>query len=414
MQKGWLSLIAVLAVITTAAAEEWSGTIAGELNLAVAKNNRRETPLVFDPDRLHIEDRYTVLTPVVGFDASKERLRMTGQARGRVQRGDFADTAGGWDELYAEYRLTEDVFLFAGRRNVTFGQAESSYVLDVFIDPLEIDRSKNIDRRRREVEGEVMVGFEMFLTPEVSMAGYHLPRQDKYFGGEHDQRSLFNVTWLLPWQADVELLLLDDERRGMGLAYSQTVGDALLLYAEGIRRETRDRGRIATGPAGVNQSAPDNQNVSQITLGGNYVFTNELVMTAEYYRNMNGYSDTEWDVINEIITTGNQGLASNHPAIRARERGNLLRLNEALRHYSLRQNYGFLRLSHAEPFALPLAAEISAFHNLDDHSNRLSARFEKAWGNSLTGLYATASHGNGEFSLRSPKQAVMMYWSLTF
>ena len=403
MQKKWLLLLVLYLASGSVAAQDWNTSITGEVTFAARQNAGRVTPLVAMPDRLEIEKRYLSITPVINFETSSDSLIIAGQARSEIQCcGEFNDERGTIDELYGEYAVTTDIFVFAGRRNIAFGQAESTYALDVFVDPLKIGRAKNLDRRRREVMGEDMAGFEALLTPEITFAGYFLPSQDKDDTGEHPSRSLATLSLLLPWQADVELLVLDDERDGIGLAYSQTVGDALLLYAEGMMRDGRDRERIDAINAQSGTAKPESDDFGQLTLGGNYIFANSLALTAEYYHDENGYSDGEWEEIAGIISGG--------------DANRLLGLNRDLRHYTLRQNYGFLRLSHPEFFGLDITPELSTFHNLDDDSGTLSARFESELGNGIVGLYATSAYGDdeGEFKLRSPNQSAMIYWTLKF
>jgi hypothetical protein len=412
-KTGLLLLVSCLASTNVAA----DTIFRGEVSFAIGQNEGRQTPLVAEPDRLEIEKQYFTATPVVIVESSSEHLRIAGQARSEIQRGgDFNDEEATIDELYVEYTLTPDFFVFLGRRNIAFGQAEISYALDVFVDPLEIDRSKNIDRRRREVAGEDMVGAEVLLTPDLTFGGYILPQQDRYHTGEHSARGLATLSWLLPWQADAELLVLDDERQGIGLAYSQTIGDALLLYAEGMIRDGRDRMHITTENNRLVTLPPKGDQFSQFILGGNYIFANGLTLAAEYYHDENGYSDTEWRDIAEVISASNTGLASTNTAISSSASGQLLRLNGVLRHYTLRQNYAFMRLAHSEFFDLDVVPEFSTLYNLDDGSGAASARFEKGLSSGTVGFHATAAYGDsdGEFKLRSPKQTIMVYWTLQF
>ena len=417
MNKKWSFVLASCLVSGCASAPDWDARIGGDISFAVQQNGNRQTPLVVEPDRFKIETQYVIATPVINFEVASDKLRIEGQVRGEIQRGgDFNDERGVIDELYAEYMLTSSLFVFAGRRNVAFGQAESSYMLDVFVDPLEINTAKNINRRRREVVGENMAGFEMLLTSELAFAGYVLPEQDQHHAGEHSVRGLATLSWLLPWQADAQLLVLDDDRSGVGFAYTQTLGDALLLYAEGMRRDRRDRGRITTQNMNLTTHLPDNESFGQLILGGNYIFANNLALTVEYSHDENGYSDAEWEDIANIISASNAVLANTNPAIYAPARGNLLRLNDALRHYTLRQNYAFLRLSHPDFVGLAIASEFSTFHNLDDDSGIASARFEIDLNKGSVGLYARSAYGNEgkEFKLRGANQMAMVYWTLQF
>lgn len=417
MEKKWLFVLSSCLVNGCASAHDWDARINGEITLASQQNRDRETLLVAEPSSFEIEKRYVTVTPVINFEASSDNLRIEGQLRGEIQRGgDFNNEQGVIDELYAEYMLMSNLFVFAGRRNVAFGQAESSYIFDVFVDPLEINITKNIDRRRREVVGENMAGFEILLTPELVFAGYVLPEQEQHHTGEHPARGLATLSWLLPWQADAQLLMLDDDRSGVGFAYAQTLGDALLLYAEGMKRNKRDRGHITIQNMNLTMHLPESELFGQLTLGGNYIFTNSLALTVEYYHDQNGYSGTEWENIADIISTSNTALANTNSAIHDSASGNLLRLNGVLRHYTLRRNYVFLRLSHPEFVGSAITSELSIFHNLDDGSGIVSSRFEIDLDKGDAGLYARSAYGDGgdEFKLRGPNQMAKVYWSLQF
>jgi hypothetical protein len=413
MKNQWVLGLALSFAATSALAQNFNTDISGEVTFATQKSMDRHTPLVHDPDLFGIREEDYFITPVVNFDISSEKLTLSGQGRSEGQwNEDGEELEGTIDELFAEYTLTPDIFVFAGRRNIAFGQAESSFVLDVFLDPFEINRTKNVNRQRREVVGEDMAGFEALLNPEVSISGYYLPEQDKDDEGMHDERSLATLSWLLPWNAETELLVLDDERSGIGASYLQTVGEALLLYVEGMRRDGRDRERITD----QGRREPDSGDFGQYILGGKYTFENSLGLTAEYYHNENGYSAEEWDSIDDMITTHNANIASPDPRLRFPAIGGLLTLNSTLRHFNLHQDYGFVRLSHPEFFGLPITSDISTFHNIDDDSGTLSTRFETDLGPGTAGLRASSAYGDdmGEFKLRSPNQSVMIYYTLGF
>ena len=404
MKREWLIGLVLCVASGSLSAEDWATSINGEITIAARKNEDRVTRLVADPGPLGIEEQHLAVAPVVNFEAYSDRITVVGQARSEIRRGgDHNEETGTLDELYAEYQVTPSLFVFAGRRNIAFGQASISYALDVFLEPFETDRAKSLDRRRREVVGEDMAGFELLYSPEVTFSGYHLPSQDRHREGEHPDRNLAAVTWVLPWQADAELLILDDERSGVGLSYAQIVGDALLLYAEGMRRASRDRGRVVSRNTGITSARPGNKAASQHTLGANYTFENSLALTLEYYRDENGYSEEEWREIAEFISTPASPFV-------------LLGLNRELRHATLRRNYGFVQISHPGILGSEVASSISSFHNLDDDGGSVSLRFETDLGQSTVGLYGTSAYGSdgAEFKLRSPNGSLVAYLTLRF
>ena len=404
VSKQWFLVLALCLFSEFAVAEDWTTSASGEVTLAIQQNEDGKTPLVPDPGRLEIEMRHSTITPVVNFEALSDSVTIVGQTRGEIRRGgNFDGETGTLDELYAEYAMTPSLFLFVGRRNVAFGQAVAAYSIDVFLEPLEISRSKNFDRRRREVVGEDMAGFELLLTPELSVAGYHLPRQDKHQDGEHSARGLAALSWVLPWEADAKLLALDGERGGVGLAYVQSVGDALLLYAEGMARDGRDRGRISIQNMRVTSTRADSNDYSQYTLGANYTFKNSLALTVEYYHDENGYSEDEWKETANVINSATNPLV-------------LLSLNRELRHVTLRQDYGFIQLSAPQFLELDVVSELATFHSFDDNGGSVSARLETDLWQGTIGLYATSAYGsdNAEFKLRSPNASMMAYYTLPF
>lgn len=393
-----------------------AASFSGELTFAARQNLGLKTPLVTLPDRLKIDRQHLSITPVIRFDTHLDNLTLAGQLRGELQLGgDFNDEEVMVDELYLEFAVTPASFAFAGRRNIAFGQAVASHGVDVFLNPLEIDRSRNLDRRRSEIEGEDMAGFEVLVTPDLTLAGYYLPKQDRHTPGKHPTRRFATLSWVLPWQADARLLALDAERNGLGLAYAQTLGDALLLYIEGMMRDGRDRSlyaegmmrdgrdpsRVATRNQLVTADPPISSNYGQITLGGNYTFANALTLMVEYHHDENGYSSSEWEDIATIINPAASHLV-------------LLGLNQALRLHTLRRNYAFLQVSHQESFGRQLASEVTLYHNLDDGSGRLMVRLEREIGSGTLGLYASSAYGKGkaEFKLRSPRQSIVGYYTL--
>ena len=126
--------------------------------------------------------------------------------------------------------------LHAGRRHLVHGRSLGVNPLDVAVDPLDLDRSKDTDRRRNEIEGQDMLGFRVPARRPV-----------------HPGRLLDRRASAPCWRArspcrsgapDLTVLAFDDERPGAGLSFSRTLGEAVLLYGDAVVRRGRDRPAI--------------------------------------------------------------------------------------------------------------------------------------------------------------------------
>ena len=77
-----------------------------------------------------------------------------------------------------------------------------------------------------------MLGFESLLDDRFTLTGYWTP----------GERTLLAGTFTLPeWKSDLAALVFDDDHPGAGLSFSQTLGEAVLAYADVAVRRGRDR-----------------------------------------------------------------------------------------------------------------------------------------------------------------------------
>ena len=93
------------------------------------------------------------------------------------------------------------------------------------------------------------------------------------------------------------------------------------------------------------------------------------------------------------------------------------RLNETLDHYTLRRNYGFLRIAHDAAFGTELAIEATALHGFDDGSGAVGLRLEYPATEQVSlGLKAERKYGgkNSEFALRPETGAIAVYVGASF
>ena len=410
-----LAAVLMLAVLPAAGADSWDGSLNGLVDTRARARQDNATKLVPAPERIGLDTRVFSITTVAGFEAWKGPVAVAGQLRARNAPGEGERTARlHVDELYAEYALTPEHYLYAGRRHIVHGRSLGVNPLDVAVDPRDLDRSKDTNRRRNEIEGQDMLGFESLLGERFTLAGYWTP----------GERALLSGGVTLPeWKSDLTLLAFDDERPGAGLSFSRTFGESVLLYGDAVVRRGRDRPAIRAdrGPGadpGTFLAEEDGRSrlFPRSSLGASYTLESGASINLEHYFDANGYSSGEWDEIAGLIA----GNDANREAGRfgGLPTGNLLRLGGQLDPFTLRRHYGLLRAHHPALFGRRgLSAEATVFHNLTDHSGSVGLRLERELGpNLLLGIEGRRLYGGGldEFGLRTAGLSGSIYVTANF
>ena len=409
-----LLVAAALAAAAPAGAEPWSWSLDGLVDVRARGRQDNATKLVPAPERIGLDTRVLSVTTVAGLEAWRGPVAVAGQLRARNAPGEGGRTARlHVDELYAEYALTPEHFLHAGRRHLVHGRSLGVNPLDVAVDPVELDRSKDTDRRRNEIEGQDMLGFESLLGERFTLSGHWTP----------GERTLLAGVFTLPeWKSDLTALVFDDERPGAGLSFSRTLGEAVLLYGDAVVRRGRDRPVIradrgpGADPGAFLIAAGDRGRLfPRSSIGASYTLESGAGFNLEHYFDANGYTSGEWDEITGLIA----GNDANRRAGRfgGLPEGNLLRLGGQLGRFTLRRHYGLLRAHHPRLFGLDLAAEMNVFHGLADRSGSVGLRLERGMGPSLVvGVEGRYLYGDDldEFALRTARLSGSVHVTVHF
>ena len=397
-----------------AGADPWAWSLDGLVDARVRARQDNATKLVPAPERIGLDTRVASITTVAGLEAWKGPVTVAGQLRVRNAPGEGGRSARlHVDELYAEYALAPEHFLYAGRRHVVHGRSLGVNPLDVAVDPVELDRSKDTDRRRSEIEGQDMLGFESLLGERFTLAGYWTP----------GERALLAGVFTLPrWRSDLTVLAFDDERPGAGLSFSRTIGDAVLVYADAVVRRGRDRPAIRAdrgpdpGPgAFLAETGEGRRLFPRTSLGASYTLESGASFNLEHYFDANGYSSGEWDEITGLIAENDANRRAGR--FGGLPGGNLLRLNRQLGRFTLRRHYGVFRAHHPGLFGLDLAAEMTVFHGLADHGGSVGLRLERGMGpNLVLGVEGRRLYGEDpdEFASRTGKTTGSVYVTVHF
>ena len=419
MMRRFRLLLAAAALAVAPAAgvgAGWDWLANGLVDVRAYGGAHDATRLVPDPALIGrgAPDRSAVA--VAGVEAWQGPLALSGRLRARAVPGGEGERPSRLyvDELYAEYALAPTHFLHAGRRHVVHGRSLGVNPLDVAVDPRDLDRSKDTNRRRGELEGQDMLGFESLLGDRFTLAGYWTP----------GERTLLAGAFTFPErQSDLTLLAFDDERPGAGASFSRTLGEAVLVYGDAVVRRGRDRPEIRadrgpdSGPGTfLTEEGGRGRLFPRSSIGASYTLESGANFNLEHYFDANGYSTAEWDAITGLIVEN----GANREAGRfgGLPTGNLLRLTARLDRFTLRRHYGLLRAHHPHLFGhRDLSAEATVFHSLTDHSGSVGLRLERALGpNLLLGVEGRRLYGGGldEFALRTARLSGSIYVTANF
>ena len=416
MFRGLAAAVA-LAAVPAAGADAWQWSSQGLLDVRTRGSEANATRLVPEPERVGRDPRHLAVTAAGGLQAWTGPVTVT--AAGRLfARTDPIEGERAVrvhvDELHAEYAATHEHFLYAGRRHIVHGRSLGVNPLDIAIDPVDLDQALDSERRRAEIEGQDMLGFESLLGDRFTLTGYWTP----------GERALVAGAFTMPeWNADLTALAFDDdERPGAGLSLSHTLGEALLAYADIAVRRGRDRtvirvdrGLDSTPGAFLVEDGEASRYFAQSSVGFGYTLGSGATFNLEYYYDANGYSDREWDGITGLIAD-NDGNRDDE-RLRERATGNLLRLSGHLSRLTLRRHYGFFRAQHPDLFGRGLAAEMTVFHNLADRTGSLGLRLEREMGpNMFLGVEGRWRYGDDldEFALRTGKLSGSVHVTVNF
>ena len=411
-----LAAVAALIVALAARAEPWEWTSQGLVDLRVRGSEHDATRLVPEPKRIGADPGFLSATAVTGLQGWNGPVTVSGAGRlfaRTAPRGSRRAMRLHLDELHAEYAIAPEHFVYAGRRHIVHGRSLGVNPLDVALDPGELDRSKDTNRRRSEIEGQDMVGFESLLGDRFTLTGYWTPRERALMAG---------AVTLPEWKSDLTALVFDDRRPGAGVSFSRTLGDALLGYADVAVRRGRDRmvvraDRRPGARPGTFLAEDGNRSglFVQSTVGAGVTLDSGATVNLEYHFDANGYSSREWDEIAGLIVDNDEARMDERFGELAT--GNLLRLGTRLERFTLRRHYGFLRMQHPELAGDSLAAEMAVFHNLVDHSGSLGLRLEHELGpNLLLGVEARHLYADDldEYGLRTGKMSGSVHVTVYF
>lgn len=325
------------------------------------------------------------------------------------------DATGHLDEAFVEIPLGDRVFAYAGRRIRSWGQSYGLNPADLYRDPLRENDVLARSRARTRVEGADMVGADFLFDSGNSVELSFAPDFERRDSGDGEDFGLLRYSGFGGGGSfDYAVFAMSGDRPGLGFSLSRGAGFSTVLYADATFRRGREKSTVAGASADeLAVVAPETEGISTFaTLGVGHVFDGGLALNAEYSWDQAGYSDAEWLRISDALemaarvdsSTWDQGLV-------------LGRLNETLDHYTLRRNYGFIRVAHDAAFGTELAIEATALHGFDDDSGSVGLRLEyPATERVSIGLKAERKYGgrNSEFALRPETGAFAIYFGTSF
>ncbi|NOT89869.1 MAG: hypothetical protein HOP03_17080 [Lysobacter sp.] len=257
------------------------------------------------------------------------------------------------DELNWEMEITTSAFVFAGRKRIVNGVALGRNPSDFLNLGKPEDRTLADEDRRAEKKGDDLVGVSYF-GPTYSLQGAVASAEE---GGRRIRAFLQLTGRLDRLTTDYSVIGYYADNPGLGLNLSTAIGDKMTAYAEIAVRKDRDRRKpfrdaqnALAGTTGDRRRwFPD------LVIGGQYTSERGQTFTAEYWRNANGYSDSEFSGMERSLLTG---------------QGNVPLAASLIGTPSLRREKMFFRISDMK-LKENLQLEATMIFSLDDRSRFL-------------------------------------------
>jgi hypothetical protein len=330
--------------------------------------------------------------------------RSTGPRIGVMREGPRIET----DELYAEYALSDTLFVYMGRRNLSMGQSYGINPADVFFNRLEINRRLPSDRQRSETKGIDMVGFQYLTDTGSSVSGFWAPQTGDLNRDASGDRWLVSYrTRLGAGMTDVTVSAFGGVRPGVSASIVHQTEGNWLFYTDAALRQGRALQAVsAPDSSGAYTVLPRDEDkmVVEATLGTGHTFGNGLTFNLEWTRLAGGLNRTEWSNFMDAVSL-------NSPPTSAVSDQRLAELRSLAYHAELRRDYLFVRLFQEWLAGTKLQGQMIVLHGLEDGSGSAALRLEypftpetSAW------LYLNRRYGGSddEFIQRTERGTVSL------
>ena len=406
----------VLMLASPAWAETINFEVSGQIGASGQYSDISATPLVPNPESADYYD-----TAAEGFALIQGQLQ--GQLKSKNlnfytqfrAESEDQESENSIDEAYVEAQLGDSVFAYAGRRILVFGQSYGLNPADILRDPLAENATYSATLARSLNLGADLAGVDILDDFGGALSLIYIAEHDNpRLNLDEDIAMLRYAGFLADGAVDYSAAFIGGAREGAALSFSQGIGDASVLYMDATLRRGREKRAISgTSPQGHLLPLPrETKDLHPfVTLGLGHFFANGWSLNIEFSHDAGGYSDKEWAQIKTALNT----ITPPQSAIEGQALG---QLNGVLNHYTLRQNYTFLRLAHDNLFwDDKVNGEATLLYGLDDDSGSLGARLETALTDNITtGLHFSHKFGseNNEFKLRPENSTLALYMTMQF
>ena len=392
-------------------AEDVDLQLAGWLGMAGQYSKASPTDLIADPYTYGYDKRFAQVVGMANVRLKSDRLYAQSQLRFESVKSKREMSL---DEAYGELLLADPVLLYAGRRILSYGQAYGLNPVDLLRDPISENSIYSDAQARSMVQGDDLIGIDVIFDFNNALGLIYLPNNDNPRLNSKESIPMMRYSgFVVSSGLDYSASIIGGKRAGVGLSFSQVVGGSSVLYLDATLRRGREK-RVLSGTAPSGALLVEARKAHGLypfaTIGLGYTFENNVSTNLELSHDAGGYSDHEWA---QVLST----LEVISPAQSAVQKRSLGQLNGILNHYTLRQNYAFLRVSNDRILDRSISGEITTLYGVDDGSGRIGLRFETSLGErTTTGFYTTHRFGgnNDEFMLRPRVDTFSLYASINF
>jgi hypothetical protein len=320
--------------------------------------------------RTRLDDSTLTLKPTGRYRAGAASLNFRGHIEGDWESRRFERTLR-FDELYGSYKPDPGLTVDAGKISLKWGKGYAWNPVGF------VERAKDPNDPDLAREGFTMLAADLIRNFDgplrtVAFTPVLIPvRSDVNSDfGRTGHNNVAAKLYLLWYDTDIDFMFLSNGSRSrrFGFDFSRNVASNFEIHGEWARIE--DTQRQVADAAGNVTTVRSSSSVSYL-LGLRYLTERETTYIFEYYRNGDGYSESEnrgfFSFVDsayaQFLSSGNDAALTRAAAL---GRGGYARPNAG-------RNYLYLRISQKEPFdILYFTPALTIVANADDRSRSIA------------------------------------------
>ena len=402
--RKWLIVLLCfcLSFVAVAYAEEKGNfNLSGSIATYATRNQFESTDLVPSPENQNYKHEEYGGDFLLNMSYHHNRVYVKVEGYAHVDNAENSEEST-LSEGYGELLLGDNTFVFVGKKIQSFGQSYGLNPVNVFADPL-LDRPDYLSSKGSNNHvGVDMIGLDWLSDGGNFLKILYAPQFEKSNSTAEEEIALVKYGGVIDdGSMEYGLYAFSGLRPGGGISASYGLGNGSILYSDLNMRQGSEKKNIVdiTDNQLVFSENDSKRSYIYATIGWGHAYENGISINIEYTHDETGYNSKQWNTFIEAIDASHTSILS------------LGEINNALNHYTLRQNYGFMRIAKDGFMSSEVNVVVDLLHGFDDQSGGTQLRTEYLLNQITFGFLVNQRYGsdNSEFTLRPSRSLFSLY-----